>query len=372
MVFDPSKIPNKITPEYMESKYADRWTRNPTLKNRLISEPSYLKKLSILKELAPIGLDKNRVDPRTFSGTINIFDGSTRSIDRGKPFTSGILDKDGNTLDKEYYSYEQMSDNDLAVLENRKKSFRHIESMKSASNAMEMIFTDYAHAIFGENVEVVVPSEFDDVHNGADLIVIKKDIHGNVLGIFCIDFFVGINPKTNEKFLKRKLFRQMNQIRNGYLSRINYIQTQSGEQLSSENLTRFILPISVENLEILAERYYKGDLEGDEFSEILRNLALENINLQIEMQEKIAQTVKKKVFFKRGKRINLNSKSMIETALKNVRSLLPNKKNSQRNIKDSVSSNMQEILKIYSANILQTNDDLTKFQAAMKNNKRES
>ena len=205
MVFDPSKIPNKITPEYMESKYADRWTRNPTLKNRLISEPSYLKKLSILKELAPIGLDKNRVDPRTFSGTINIFDGSTRSIDRGKPFTSGILDKDGNTLDKEYYSYEQMSDNDLAVLENRKKSFRHIESMKSASNAMEMIFTDYAHAIFGENVEVVVPSEFDDVHNGADLIVIKKDIHGNVLGIFCIDFFVGINPKTNEKFLKRKL-----------------------------------------------------------------------------------------------------------------------------------------------------------------------
>ncbi len=363
-----------------DQRYVENWTRNPELQKKLLTAKTYVEKLSIIKREGVLGLDKSRPNPEDFAGQPILFDGTngiTNNVD-------WKMKTDGEIVS--YDSYEKLKARDLPILEQRKKYFNENGGsvFKEYSEVMELIFTDWAHEIFGKGFQVLTSSEFDDVQGGADFIVAKKDEVGNVVCVFPVDVFVGIPVEgvgSDVDFLKKKLFNSLNRIQIGYNSDLHYVEIpdqsqearkHSSYRFSATNLSSLTLPISQKNLETLAELYYKGEYKLH-ILETARKTILESFHAQLRIKLKIAERInvaryKDKVT---GLRVVEDRKPAVRASLKQLQKSLPPHLIGDARINDNMMRTMSDILKAFdtdvSSDFNREYNILSRFGEAKKN-----
>lgn len=275
-----------------EGKLAARWTRNYELQKRLVDAKTYVEKLAIIKNEGTLGIERNRVEPQNFMGPIQMFDGRNGRTKTGHVKVFSVDYPNGEVIN----NYNRVGgrpglvEENLKALNEKRRDYKTIPEVKYASDTMELIFTDLAHYIFGSDFEVCISSGYDDEFNAADVVLIKKDESGRIQTIIPIDFFVGIDQEEVKpsRYLERKLLAGLSRTREGVQQRLNYIQS-GDKKLSAMNLQGLVLPISRNNLELLAEAYYKG--ESTEILFEFRRQILESFKLQIEARKKVASTI---------------------------------------------------------------------------------
>ena len=303
-----------------------------------------------------------------------MFKGDTAEfvIDSQVRTTVENLDKATKVEHVKITDYETLVKRDLNVVEKRKRNFSSDEYVKNYSNAMELIFTDLAYEIFGSGFEILIPSEVDDLQNGADLIVLKRDQNGSVEGIFSIDFFVGIaGEKTDSEFLRQKLFQGLNRVQIGYVTNINYVESRNKEggieRFSATNLSSLILPISASNLEKLAGMYYKGENNIELLGEV-RDSILESFQGQIRLKKKIANEIKPKRYFDRKlrKTVTEDNRPLITNSLKNLETFLPRMSAASVSVKDTMLTQTQRIIAIFNSNFQAHMTELTGYGLAQR------
>jgi hypothetical protein len=142
------------------------------------------------------------------------------------------------------------------------------ETDKQFSDIFEAMFADIAPQIFGEGVEVIVPSKFDDYKRQTDLIVVFKDAEGKPEASLVVDFTTqqdveGFDtPDGRRGGLEQKWKRSLSEIaaKNQDLHSVKYARVH-GVHTSLNYNPRILVGLSVPEIARLATLWKAGTLD---------------------------------------------------------------------------------------------------------------
>ena len=142
------------------------------------------------------------------------------------------------------------------------------ESNKQFSDIFEAMFADIAPQIFGEGVEVIVPSKFDDYKRQTDLIVVFKDAEGKPEASLVVDFTTqqdvdGFDtPDGRRGGLEQKWRRSLGEIasKNQELHSVKYARVH-GVNTSLNYNPRILVGLSIPEISRLASLWKAGTLD---------------------------------------------------------------------------------------------------------------
>lgn len=185
-----------------------------------------------------------------------------------------------------HYSQELIDAIDDAVTD---KSYNFTDAKydraRNISETMEFIFYDLMHYMF-PGFDVILPHESDDLFNGADVLLVKRDSKGNVVAAFSLDMFF-TSKEESLPHLVKKLMRGIYRASKRKLGLINFaevtdkivVETEDNVKVekirfSARDVPNFVMPIDYDKLQQIAEEYYKGGTDSmlnscDELREVV-------------------------------------------------------------------------------------------------------
>lgn len=142
------------------------------------------------------------------------------------------------------------------------------ETDKQFSDIFEAMFADIAPQIFGEGVEVIVPSKFDDYKRQTDLVIVFKDAEGKPEASLVVDFTTqqdvdGFDtPEGRHGGLEQKWRRSLSEIasKGQELHSVKYARVQ-GVHTSLNYNPRILVGLSIPEIARLASKWNAGVLD---------------------------------------------------------------------------------------------------------------
>jgi hypothetical protein len=170
--------------------------------------------------------------------------------------------------------------NDRAEVERLEAAFAHkaarstpegrktYETNKQFSDIFEAMFADIAPQIFGDGVEVIVPSKFDDYKRQTDLVVVFKDAAGKPEGSIVVDFTTEKDvegydtPEGHHGGLEQKWGRSLSEIaaKDQGLHSVKYARVH-GVGMSLNYNPRILVGLSIPEIARLAALWKAGTLD---------------------------------------------------------------------------------------------------------------
>ncbi len=165
--------------------------------------------------------------------------------------------------------------NDARYVENRKRNFSNSEQPEyKLAKCLEAVFCDRTNSAewFGKNARMVMPTEYDDLHNGIDGVVEFPGKQGKKYLGLALDVTYQHDPSKKFKIIRE-------QIERGDLGKVKYFRSSDGSfEGSLDHLPRVVVMMNAADTTRVVRDWQEGKTENDN---LYRDLVLYQIFLQL-------------------------------------------------------------------------------------------
>ena len=217
-----------------------------------------------------------------------------------KNFSSGVISADKTLLENIWQKIGEKQKEKPSRAQERE------QKMKMVSETMEAVLYKAARQIFGKGAEAIIPTEFGDVVEGTDLIVIFRNEQGEVDDMIAIDLtYAGGHQKNDneENVHVKKNARGMQGVVRGSLHTVSHVRipvrdergrikkdTQGNPMFMhcvAQGIPRVVLSMNQLSVLVLAEKWINGEYLALEHHPKRKGI-LNSILKQLEAQRKMA------------------------------------------------------------------------------------
>lgn len=196
------------------------------------------------------------------------------------------FDDKGISRDMLDLAAQEIDDDERESKEPLKVQYRR-ERQKTIADVTEALFVDMAQCVFGDDVQVVMPTEYDDRRNSLDLLLVFRDAKGDIDQILGLDF----TSAYEQEFVDKKIIQAIRSIIRGKLSTALYVSAESKkgqtEYFTAQGIPRAIIGMSPTSVLLMAKGWLaseKGntpDLLGSERRKTMLYAVLEQFRAQL-------------------------------------------------------------------------------------------